>query len=125
MVKDLVVVASMARLVKGALVSSVFVAGMAHAQEWSEECLWPGSWDSAYVPCVSAVDYGNGHVDPGWTGGGSSGGSSGSGNNCYAYNRDGRTCSFVGYSEGQVGTPWGQGAGTFRCTNGCLQYVNQ
>ena len=115
--------ASIATLAQLSLVSAALVAGTAVAQEWSPECLWPGSWDSAYVPCISAVDYGNGHVDPGWTGGNS--GNSGSSNNCYAYNSDGRTCSFVGYSEGQTGAPWGQGAGTFRCTNGCLQYVGQ
>lgn len=106
------------------LAFSAFVtSSVASAQEWSPECLWPGSWDSAYVPCVSAVDYGNGNVDPGWRGGSSN--NSGSSNNCYAYNRDGRDCSFVGYSEGQVGAPWGQGSGQFRCTNGCLQYLGQ
>ena len=112
---------SISGLAKVLVLSAICVSGSASSQEWSEECLWPGSWDSAYVPCVSAVDYGNGNVDPGWTGGGSSG----SANNCYAYNRDGRTCSFVGYSEGQVGAPWGQGSGQFRCTNGCLQHIGQ
>lgn len=108
-------------LTKIAAVSMFLAASAASAQDgWTPECLWPGSWDSAYVPCVSDVDYGNGHVDKGWTGGNNN-----SSNSCYAYNRDGRTCSFVGYSEGQVGHPWGQGSGQFRCTNGCLQYVGQ
>lgn len=85
-----------------------------------EECLSPGAYDSAYVPCISAVDWGGGG---GWHNHGS--GSSGSANHCYSYNRDGRTCSFVGFSEGQVGHPWGHGNGQFRCTNGCLQYIGQ
>ncbi len=104
-------------VVKISLLSASFVSGVAAA----EECFWPGSYDSAYVPCISAIDWGNGNVDPGWQGDGSSGSSNG----CYAYNRDGRNCAFVGYSEGQVGTPWGQGNGQFRCTNGCLQYLGQ
>ncbi|MBM4253643.1 MAG: hypothetical protein FJ146_16880 [Deltaproteobacteria bacterium] len=100
---------------RAALIMAIGSSGIATA----EECFSPGSYDSAYVPCISAVDWGNGHVDPGWTGGGNSGSS----NNCYSYNRDGRSCSFVGFSEGQEGAPWGQGSGRFRCTNGCLQYL--
>ena len=107
---------------KAIVLATLLISGSASAQEWSEECLWPGSWDSAYVPCVSAVDYGNGNVDPGWRGDNNNNGSS---NKCYAYNRDGRDCSFVGYSEGQEGTPWGSGSGKFRCTEGCLQFVGQ
>ena len=104
-------------LVKISVLSASFISGAASA----EECFNTGTYDQAYVPCVSAIDWGNGNVDPGWQGGGSS--SNGSSNGCYAYNRDGRDCSFVGYSEGQVGAPWGNGNGQFRCTNGCLQFV--
>jgi len=42
---------------------------------------------------------------------------------CRNYNRDGITCQQVGFYEGQSGAPWGYGAGQFRCTNGCLQWV--
>lgn len=41
---------------------------------------------------------------------------------CFSYNRDGATCSDVGYYEGQVGVPWGFG-GVFQCVNGCLQWL--
>ena len=46
-------------------------------------------------------------------------------NSCYAFNRDGRTCQDVGFSEGQVGYPWGEAAGQFSCVNSCLRYVGQ
>lgn len=121
--KQLSKINSIVTLTKIATMSLFFAATAASAQDgWTPECLWPGDWDQAYVPCISAIDYGNGNVNPGWTGGNNNSNSS---NSCYAYNRDGRTCSFVGYSEGQVGQPWGQGSGQFRCTNGCLQYVGQ
>ena len=117
------VVVSVKRFAKIAALSIACVAGVAVAQDgWTPECLWPGSWDQAYVPCISAIDYGNGRVDPGWTGGNTS---SGTENKCYAFNRDGKTCGSVGYSEGQVGTPWGQGNGQFRCADGCLQYIGR
>jgi len=44
-------------------------------------------------------------------------------NVCFSYNRDGSTCQQVGYSEGQVGWPWGVRGGKFRCINSCLQYL--
>ncbi len=44
-------------------------------------------------------------------------------NSCYNYNRDGISCSQVGFFEGQVGAPWGGIGGHFRCTTGCLQWV--
>ena len=100
------------------MLATLGLSGIAMA----EECNSPGSYDSAYVPCISDVAWGGGGGG-GWSGYGS--GSSGSSNNCYNYNRDGRTCSFVGFSEGQVGHPWGHGNGQFRCTNGCLQYLGQ
>jgi hypothetical protein len=97
----------------------------------AEVCYTTGSYDQAYVPCVSSVDEGNGHwvvydsegtvINQGWSGGNSNNNNNG----CFAYNRDGRTCSDVGFSEGQTGAPWGQGAGQFRCTSGCLQFVGQ
>ena len=43
---------------------------------------------------------------------------------CRGYNRDGINCGFVGYGEGQIGSPWGYDAGEFRCVNGCLQWVD-
>ncbi|MBM4253890.1 MAG: hypothetical protein FJ146_18130 [Deltaproteobacteria bacterium] len=99
---------------------SVFglISSSALANEYAydgEECFDSGTYHQAYVPCISAVE----GFSQGWTG------NNNNNNSCFAYNRDGRTCSFVGYSEGQSGTPWGQGAGQFRCTNGCLQYVGQ
>jgi len=51
------------------------------------------------------------------------GSSSPGANNCFAYNRDGRTCDFIGYSEGQTGHPWGANKGQFSCTNGCLKWI--
>ena len=43
---------------------------------------------------------------------------------CTQYNRDGKTCQEVGFTEGQQGEPWGPGAGIFRCTNSCLAWVS-
>lgn len=40
---------------------------------------------------------------------------------CRAFNRDGRTCADVGYTEGQSGYPWGAAAGLFRCRQNCLE----
>jgi hypothetical protein len=42
---------------------------------------------------------------------------------CKAYNRDGVTCGEVGMFEGEVGAPWGDGAGIFTCVNGCLKWL--
>jgi len=84
----------------------------------NEECPNPATVDSAYVPCVSAVDYGNGHVDPGWRGN-----SGYTAEHCFQNNRDGRACNYVGFGEGQIGSPWGQHVGNFQCVNGCLKWL--
>jgi hypothetical protein len=122
-------VASSLRNVFGAmfLMLSMSQGAMAGANEYCDPVYSGG--DSAYVPCVSSVDLGNGRlvvydndgnvVHEEWSGRGGAVTS----NQCYAYNRDGRTCSFVGFSEGQVGYPWGGQAGKFECTNGCLKIV--
>ncbi len=85
-----------------------------------EECFNSGTYDSAYVPCISAVE----GYSEGWKGDNNYNNNN-SGQNCYAYNRDGRNCGFVGYGEGQEGYPWGGQSGKFRCTNGCLQHIGQ
>ena len=101
------------------LILSGLLALCASTAYGEEDCPNPGTIDSAYVPCISAVDYGNGHYDPGWRGGQDHHTTS----QCYQYNRDGRTCGFVGYHEGQSGFPWGHQVGKFECVNGCLKWV--
>ncbi|HET9237059.1 MAG TPA: hypothetical protein VFO10_07405, partial [Oligoflexus sp.] len=44
---------------------------------------------------------------------------------CKEYNRDGISCDDVGFYEGQVGYPWGNQSGKFRCVNGCLAWLGQ
>ncbi len=44
---------------------------------------------------------------------------------CKDYNRDGVSCQDVGFHEGQIGYPWGEKSGKFRCENGCLAWVGQ
>lgn len=102
------------------LILSGLLGLSASAAYAEEDCPNPATVDSAYVPCVSAVDYGSGHYDPGRRGADSH-----TASQCYQYNRDGRTCGFVGYQERQSGFPWGTQSGRFECVNGCLKWAGQ
>jgi hypothetical protein len=115
------------------VIAAVIVAGsmsqVAKAEQLEYcEPIYSGS-DSAYVPCVSSVDLGNGesvvYNNEGVVVHRSTVGRAASGTNnaCFAYNRDGRTCQGVGFGEGQVGYPWGGHAGKFQCTDGCLKWI--
>jgi hypothetical protein len=54
----------------------------------------------------------------GQSGAASTGG--GGGTDCFAYNRDGRTCADAGINPGETKQIWG---GTWQCVNGCAQML--